>query len=387
MATFLTGVTGFLGSYVAAALLRAGETLHVLLRADGDADVERRLWRALQLHFDAREFRERRDRIHAFRGDLTAPGLGLAPADVDRITRTADSFIHCAASLRRTSERACLNVNLRGTLAVLRLAQATRDRGGLRRFSHVSTVSVAGERHNETVHEDTAIDWERRDYDAYARTKKFAELLVRELLDDVPITIFRPSIVLGDSRRPETTQFDMARAFSFLASLPVLPLRAAGRIDIVPVNWVAEAVVRLHRAERPRHETYHLSAGTTSPTYAALTAVLADAFGRRRPTFLPLLERPFGGAARLVGSLGRGPIPRGAKLLDVFFPYLVYDTVFDHTRAVEELGSAPASFPDYCVELLRFVRANGFRYPYVDEPPTAAATDTAARTPPTRVAP
>ena len=67
--------------------------------------------------------------------------------------------------------------------------------------------------------EDASIDWDRSDYDPYARTKKFCEHMVRELLPDVPRTVFRPSIVLGDSRRPETTQFDMVRAFVFLAGL------------------------------------------------------------------------------------------------------------------------------------------------------------------------
>ena len=136
-----------------------------------------------------------------------------------------------------------------------------RDEHGLRRFSHVSTVAVAGHRANEVVQEDTAIDWNRSDYDPYARTKKFCEHMVRQLLPDVQRTIFRPSIVLGDSRRPETNQFDMVRAFVFLAGLPVLPFRPTDRIDIVPVDFVADAVATLHQKENPAHEIYHLSSG------------------------------------------------------------------------------------------------------------------------------
>src|SRR6185437_15283388 len=96
-----------------------------------------------------------------------------------------DSIIHCAASLNRKSEKSCLNVNLRGTLQVIKLAMSARDHHGLRRFSHVSTVAVAGQRQNEAVQEDSAIDWERSDYDPYARTKKFSEHMVNELLPDV----------------------------------------------------------------------------------------------------------------------------------------------------------------------------------------------------------
>ncbi len=149
-------------------------------------------------------------------------------------------------------------------------------------------MAVAGKRSNEVVGEDAAIDWERSDYDPYARTKKFCEHMVRELLPDVPRTIFRPSIVLGDSRRPETTQFDMVRAFVFLAGLPVLPFRPDDKVDIVPVDYVAEAIVTLHLKERPAHEIYHLSSGTRSQTFRELTGALASAQGKSKPLYAPV---------------------------------------------------------------------------------------------------
>src|SRR6185295_10359484 len=125
---------------------------------------------------------------------------------------------------------------------------------GLRRLSHVSTVAVAGHRSNEVVREDDSIDWNRSDYDPYARTKKFCEHMVNELLPDVPHTVFRPSIILGDSRYPETTQFDMVRSFVFLAGLPVLPFRPDDRIDIVPVDFVASSIVTIHQKDRPDYD-------------------------------------------------------------------------------------------------------------------------------------
>src|ERR1700683_251632 len=263
MAIFLTGSTGYIGAHVAANLLRDhGAALNVLVRARDAADAEGRLWQALQLHLQFPQFYEYlQTRVRVFRGDLTEPGFGLGRDEYDRLVHTTDSVIHCAASLNRKSEKSCLNVNLRGTLEVIQLAQRARDQHGLRRFSHVSTVAVAGQRSSEVVQEDTAIDWNRSDYDPYARTKKFCEHMVRQLLPDVPRTIFRPSIVLGDSRRPETNQFDRVRAFVFLASLPMLPFRPGDRIDIVPVDFVADAVATLHQKDNPAHEIYHLSSG------------------------------------------------------------------------------------------------------------------------------
>src|SRR5262249_47101508 len=155
-----------------------------------------RLWRALQLHFDFPRFHHfLRTRISLFRGSLTEPTFGLPPAHYRHLTESVTSIIHCAASLNRKSERACLNTNLRGTLEVVQLAMRAHQHHGLRRFSHVSTVAVAGERSNEVVQEDKAVEWDRTDYDPYARTKKFCEHMIRQLLPDVPRTIFRPSIV------------------------------------------------------------------------------------------------------------------------------------------------------------------------------------------------
>src|SRR5580698_7190355 len=295
MAIFLTGSTGYIGAHIASILLeRYPDRLNLLVRAKTEQEANERLWHAMQLHMDFPRFHNFLEtRISIFRGDLTDPRFGLEPADYARLVGTTDSVIHCAASLNRKSEKSCLNVNLRGTLEVAQLARRAQDAHGLRRFSQVSTVAVAGVRSHEVVSEDTSIDWNRSDYDPYARTKKFCEHMVRELLPDVARTVFRPSIVLGDSRRPETTQFDMVRAFVFLAGLPVLPLRATDRVDIVPANYVADAVVHLHQKPQPEHEIYHLSSGTGSETYRQLTRALAQASGKMAPQFWPGLEGPF----------------------------------------------------------------------------------------------
>lgn len=365
MATFLTGSTGYLGSYVAAGLLAKSEPLNLLVRAKSVEDAERRLWKSLQLHMDFDAFDEhRRLRLQIFPGDLSAPLLGMTPAGRERLVETTDSVIHCAASLNRTSERACLNVNLKGTLAAVQLARGVAEHHGLRRFSQVSTVSVAGERQHEVVLEDDAVDWARRDYDAYARTKKFAEHLVRELLADIPKTVFRPAIVMGDSRFGDTTQFDMVRAFSILSGMPLLPLRPLDRIDIVPANWVADAIVTLHLREKPLHDTYHLSAGTHAETYHAITSHLARGTERRAPSFVPGLERPFGAVATTLGRWARGPVRQGARLIEVFYPYLTYDTVFDSSRVIDEVGTPPPRFTSYCLPLLEFARQHRFAYPY-----------------------
>ncbi len=365
MAIFLTGGTGYIGAHVAANLLKdQGASLNLLVRARDPREAEERLWQALQLHLDFKPFYEYlQTRIRIFRGDLTSEHFGLSRDDYDRLVHTTDSVIHCAASLNRKSEKSCLNVNLRGTLEVIKLGMQVDHYHGLRRFSHVSTVAVAGKRQDEVVTEENAIDWNRSDYDPYARTKKFSEHMIRQLLPDVPKTIFRPSIVLGDSRRAQTTQFDMVRAFVFLAGLPVLPLRSRDRVDIVNVDFVADAIASLHMKETTQHDIYHLSSGRDSQTFKQLTASLAAAQDKRSPIYLSFLEKPFTSGVNLLANR-KNAIGHGAALMKVFMPYLTFNTVFDNARVTSELGRKPVPFSQYSYPLLKFSRETNFTYPY-----------------------
>ena len=365
MAIFLTGATGYIGAHVAANLLQQHDSsLNLLVRGRSPQDAAERLWSALQLHMPFKTFSDYLEaRIRIFVGDLTDPLFGLDQDVYDRLVHTTDSIIHCAASLNRKSEKSCLNVNLRGTLEVVQLARRSHYYHGLQRFSNVSTVAVAGKRQHEIVTEDRSIEWERSDYDPYARTKKFCEHMVRQMLPDVPLTIFRPSIVLGDSRYPETTQFDMVRSFVFLAGLPVLPFRPDDKIDIVNVDFVADAIVALHQKANPQHEIYHLSSGTMSQTFRELTDALSAARKKSKPVYLPSLGGVFSSAVERLAS-GKGKMGHGAALMKVFLPYLKWNTVFDNTRVVTELGSKPVPFSQYSLPLLKFSLDNHFQYQY-----------------------
>jgi long-chain acyl-CoA synthetase len=375
VAIFLTGSTGYIGAHVAANLLEGHkDPLNLLVRANSQHEAEVRLWQGLQLHMDFPRFHNHlHSRIRIFRGDLTGAQFGLPDEEYGKLVESSDSVIHCAASLNRKSEKSCLNVNLRGTLEVLQLAMHARQHHGLRRFSHVSTVAVAGMRSHEVVTEDASIDWARSDYDPYARTKKFSEHMIRQLLPDTPKTIFRPSIVLGDSRYAQTTQFDMVKAFVFLAGLPVLPFRGDDRIDIVNVDFVADAIATLHQKEKTNYDIYHLSSGTSAQTFRELTAALAAARGKGKPVFMPRLEKPFTSVVHWMSNR-KGKIGYAGSLMKVFVPYLLWDTVFDNTRVTTELGRKPVPFSEYSFPLLKFSRDSKFSYHYQDWPAQAGGT-------------
>ncbi len=380
MAIFLSGSTGYLGSYLVAGLFTGHQDrLNLLVRAKTEQGARERLWQSLQLHFEFPEFLGYlNDRVRIFRGDLTAERFGLNDDEYHALVDSTDSILHCAASLNRKSEKQCLNVNLRGSLEVIQLARRAQNHHGLRHYSHVSTVAVAGKRQNEVVSEDNSIDWSRSDYDPYARTKKFCEHMVHQLLPDVPHTIFRPAIVMGDSSRAETTQFDMVQAFDMLARMPVLPLRPDAKIDIVPANYVGGAIVKIHQMEKPNYGIYHLSSGTGSQTYKELTDALAAAGGWGKPSYQPWLGGPFSKTVNWL-ALKRGAVGYGASLLKVFWPYLDWNTVFDNSRVVQEMGEPPAKFSSYAFPLLKFSRTNKFKYP-LRPWPGGAGVETMKRT-------
>ncbi len=375
MSILVTGATGYVGAYVAAELLQKHQDpLVLLVRAQSEAEAMSRLWHALQLHLSLEHFREfLASRVRVVLGDVTLPRLGQGEANYRTLVSQLHGIIHCAAALTRKSERTCYNVNLRGALTVIQLARAIDADHGLNRFTHVSTEAVAGHRQDEHVLEDAAIDWQREDYDPYARTKKLAEHLVRELVPAGKFVIVRPAIILGDSRHAETTQFDMLRAFVALAALPALPFSPDARLDIVPGDFIAESIVGLHQKPGLRYDTYHLSAGSDAERFQAIADAVAHARGKRGPVFVPWTRKPFELLVNLLAHPQGGELRRGAMLLKVFMPYLFWNTVFDNQRIVEELGQRPKAFSSYCYPLLQFAQQHHFRYPYRAWPAGAPA--------------
>ncbi|MEZ4317020.1 MAG: SDR family oxidoreductase [Myxococcota bacterium] len=366
---FLTGGTGYLGGYVLIDLLaRTDADVALLVRApDRDAAIAK-LWHQLQLHVDWAGFQGVLKRVRFCNGDLHAPGLGLSTDDRNLLLHEADSILHVAASLNRKSAKACLNTNLRGTLSVVQLARDIANASGLSRYSHVSTCAVAGTRFREVVEEDASIDWDRSDYDPYGRTKKFCEHMAHELLADLPRTIFRPSIVMGDTRHPRTTQFDMVRATCLMADLPAIPLAPTDRVDIVPADWVSKAIATVHLKPDPAHVTYHLASGRGSCTAEDICVALDQAIGRR-PRLLRGLEKPYDLVFRAMNRVPvRGAVQATGAVMKVFMPYITYDTVFANERIVAEIGEVPTPFSVYGPDLYRWAKGAKFRFDHQPVP-------------------
>jgi long-chain acyl-CoA synthetase len=340
---FLTGATGFLGMEVLARLLesdsreiiapvRAADTPAAEARIDG---VLRRLWR----EGGPPEYRER---IRAVPADLTRPGLGLSAAGRATVADRAGTVLHCAASISfdlPLDEARRINVD--GTRQVMALAREARERGSLQRFIHVSTAYVCGDRRGPFGEDDLDVGQSFRN--TYEQTKNESEAIVAEA-EDLSPAIARPSIVMGESTTGWTPAFNVLywplRAFA-RGLFEVVPTRADGRVDIVPADYVADALV--HLIDSPATGVLNLVSGEEAATIDQLAELACAHFERPRP---PFVEPGTGTGTEATDEHGA-----------VYFPYFDMDVVFDDARAREVLGAAGIRAPklgDYFPTLMRY---------------------------------
>ena len=358
MSLLLTGGTGFVGMEILARYLdRTDTSVFVAVRATDATQAEARVGDTLEGLFGDRN--AYRDRVFALRADIEQPGLGLSDAASDALAEQVTDIVHCAASVSFSlpldqSRR----VNVDGTRNMLGLAERCRRRGGLSRFCYISTAYVAG-RHGGAFGEDD-LDIGQSFRNPYEQSKFEAERLVRAYSRRLPIQIFRPSIIVGEQSTGWTASFNVLytplKAF-VRGKLPAMPARRSAPVDVVPVDYVADAVFELSRDPVDRCRTYNLVAGPQATTVGRLIELSADRLERREPTVIPptLFKTLVYPVLRRRGSAGRG-----LEQNSVFFPYFAMDVTYQNERARERLEPAGITAPpieSYFDRLLEFAEA------------------------------
>jgi thioester reductase-like protein len=332
MSILLTGATGFLGGEVLVRLLeQTDRDIIVLVRAGDDAEADARLDATLGVLMPPEP--AARGRVRAVAAHLDRPGLGLEETQRDLLVAGVDTVVHCAASVQFTlplDEARAINVG--GTCAMLDLAARAP---ALERFVHVSTAFVAGDRPG--VYRECEGDVGQPCRNTYEQTKLEAEQHV--LGSGLPnVSILRPSIVVGDSRTGWTPAFNVIywplRAFA-RGLFPVIPGDPDARVDIVPVDTVADALLELADGE-PRSGTFHVVAGEDAPTARRLTELAAAAFDAPLPEFV-----------------APGTAPDVEQRAGAFLPYFRVRGIFG-TETAHGLQFTPPSLESYLPTLLRY---------------------------------
>ncbi len=342
---FVTGATGFIGRNLVQRLLQRDGTIYALVRAGSRGRLEelRTSWGA-----DGA-------RIVPIAGDLAQPGLGVSEEDRLTLRGDVDHFFHLAAIYDMTAGAEAQEIaNVEGTRHAVELAGAIE--AGC--FHQVSSIAAAGLYRGEW-REDMFEQAERLDTHPYFRTKHESERVVRED-SRRPWRVYRPGIVVGDSRTGEIDKVDgpyyffklLQRARKVLPGwLPGLGVEG-GEINIVPVDFVADAIDHIAHEPGLDGKVFHLtdpapkSAGEVINLFAhaadAPQAVLrldsgvtdpATSLARTGLRFFPPAKRAMKAA---LGELG---IPAG------MLTYVSYPTRFDSTNTQKALEGTGISVP------------------------------------------
>lgn len=343
----LTGATGMVGREILARAVADNRysTVSCLVRPTDGQSAQQRLDELLhRMGIPAG--------VRALAGDVRQPGLGLTAGQLTSITHV----IHSAASVSFDLPIAeARSINVTGTANLL---AACRRIPSLERIDAVSTCYVAGRRSGLVFEADLQRPGAGF-HNTYEQSKFEAEELLRAAMADLPIAVHRPSIVVGDSRTGATGAWKVlywplkviARGW-----LPVVPYDPDCTLDIVPVDFVADAVLGLSGDAGTLGRTFHLAAGpdrdtTTGELFRHVFRLL-----KRRP---PMRVPPVLFRSTIRPALLMTPSPRLRRTLAtglVYRPYLELRLQFDTSgadRHLEPLGITCPPVTEYIDTVVR----------------------------------
>jgi thioester reductase-like protein len=337
-------------------LERGDRRVVLLVRADDDTAARARVDATMRNLFGIVRARRYAGRIEAVAAELTAPELGLAPARRDELAERVTTIVHSAASVSFTlpldEARA---INLDGTRRMLDFAELACERGGLERYAHVSTAYVAGTHAGRFAECD--LDVGQDFHNSYEQSKCESERLVHDRVS-VPSTIMRPSIVVGDRHSGWTAAFNVMywplRAFA-RGLYSAVPADPSAPLDVVSIDYVADAIHALCEMPGGIGETYHLTAGANASTIGEVAELASRYFDRPTPAVLSPAD--FAVAARDATGTQRAALESSVA----YFPYFAIGTTFDDANARAALdppGILVSPLRDYLVRLLDFATAS-----------------------------
>jgi thioester reductase-like protein len=340
-----TGFPGFIGARLIPRLLelRPGATFECLVQEKflpaADASVV-----AL-----AASHPHTKGRIRLLTGDITAPGLGLGSGAAKALAKKVTGCFHLAAVYDLAVARDVgMRINVEGTKNVVEFLGGAP---GFRRLDYVSTAYVSGTAVGTFREKDLDVGQSFKNH--YEETKFLAEAAVRE--SGLPSAIYRPGIVVGDSRTGETAKFD--GPYFALNAMSLLPSPGAflrigdgqAEVNLVPIDFVLEAIARLGAWDGAIGKTYHLT-DPSPETALALADLLAKSIGKSFvyvPVPLPLAKLAFV-VPQVSGWLG---MP--GETLDYFDHPVHYDAA-QATKDLARFGLECPPFRSYVQRLVAF---------------------------------
>lgn len=352
----LTGFPGFLSRFLVRKLVEVTQAPLHFLCLRSTVETARQQLAELENHHPALA-----GRWHVHSGNIAEPKLGLDPSEYDELTAEVGIVWHLAAIYDLSvAEETAYRVNVGGTVEILDFCENCEH---FERLNYVSTCYVAGER-TGTICEDE-LDVGQHHKNHYEETKFWAEVEVQRRSEDLPTAIYRPAIVVGDSGTGETAKYDGPYyVFQLLHRLPEwMPVPRIGRgdaeVNLVPVDFVAEALATLGHHRASTGAVYHLADPFPMQSAQIVDRVL-EQMGRR-----PSMGRlP---ATWVERALKNRTVEEWTGVPREALTYFNHDAHFDTTNAtgaLDELGLQCPPLSTYLDRLLDYF----LRHP--DGPPS-----------------
>jgi len=347
---FITGFPGYIASRLIRDLARKhpGSVFELLVHTSQEGRA-----RASVQELCAAGIPENSMRIHV--GDITKEGLGLMPAVLGGLGTRLTHVFHLAAVYDlAVPEAFARSVNVDGTANMNSVVKGCKQ---LERYVYFSTCYVSGNRVGKILESDLEKGQGFKNH--YESTKHEAERMVRALMPSIPVTIIRPSIVVGDSKSGETAKYDgpyfMMRLLGRFRFLP-LPYFGKPRVklNLVPVDYVVEGTVYLAFAAAAAGKTYHLA--DPDPLWMVeIYELIYDAIRGGKPAWtLPV--------ALVKASLSFRPLRAIMGVPRELIDYYECDALYDTSNAVADLGRAGIKCPslvDYFPVLVEYFKKHG----------------------------
>lgn len=361
----LTGANGFVGTQIARQLIQKKETtVLALIRA---TDVEEGTRRLAREWWDWPELVDQLgNSIKVVCGDVCSLHLGLKQEDYESIVQTVTHIIHTAADWRIVSIEELRKTNVQGTVNVLEIAKEANKHHDFERFSLISTAYVAGARTGSISESD--LTGRYGFLSAYEQSKYEGEILVQAAKNEIPISIFRPAMIVGDSQNGAIKTFN---TFYYPLKLYLtgktrfMPLSRSLRINIIPVDYVANAVTRLTFDPKAIGLTFHLVTPrdnliTVGELLKSLEEWAKKQLGIKlpKPILIPMSTSAMKTVIKFQRIFQRNR--RASNALIALAPYFTENRQFQRTNTDKILGLYSPNWMEILPRLLDYAVYNSF---------------------------
>jgi long-chain acyl-CoA synthetase len=360
---FITGGTGLVGIHMLPRILRSfpGSIITLLVRGENEQDAGVRV-RAIATQV-AREYAlpDAVQRIDGILGDVSLDRCGLTTNQIDRLVATVTHIIHGAATIRfdHPIEEARA-INCGGTRRMLAIAQMCAEKRTLERFVYIGSSSVSGQRGGD-IYEDE-LEMGQTFFNTYEQSKCESERIVRDHFDRLPAVIFRPSIIIGDSRTGKTSSFNVIYIPLRLMQkgmLTYVPGTPDTRMDLVPIDWVDDAMVAIMARPESVGKVFHITAGPERAARLEDVVLSATRYfdahtPLKHPRTMEFISRDEFERRR---AMMRGREEAFMAQLDTLLPYVSVDRLFNSSNADALLAGSGLAFPrftDYAERIFEY---------------------------------